>query len=93
MNNPFEIITEELAEIKALLKESYKDPIIDKNKRYSIKEAAELMKVSPLTIRNHIKRGNIKAERIGKGRKYTIRHDELFNSLNEVQSIKYKRDF
>ncbi|NAS32434.1 helix-turn-helix domain-containing protein [Flavobacteriaceae bacterium R38] len=58
-------------------------------KRYSIKEAAEILNVIPLTIRNHIKNGNIKAERFG--RKYYILHSELFDALNEVKSLKYKR--
>ena len=59
------------------------------NKRYSIKEAAEALGVFPTTIRNHIKKGNIKAEQLG--RKYFISHDELYDSLNEVKSLKYKR--
>lgn len=58
-------------------------------KRYSIKEAAELLDVIPLTVRKHIKNGNIKAERLG--RKYYIKHCDLFDSLNEVKSLKYKR--
>lgn len=59
------------------------------NKRYSIKEAAEILGVIPLTIRNHIKSGNLKAERFG--RKYFIQHSELFDALDEVKSLKYKR--
>ncbi|WP_406683317.1 helix-turn-helix domain-containing protein [Seonamhaeicola sp. MEBiC1930] len=58
-------------------------------KRYSIKEAAEILNVIPLTIRNHIKNGNIRAERFG--RKYYILHSELYDALNEVKSLKYKR--
>lgn len=60
-----------------------------KEKRYSINEAAEILGVIPLTIRNHIHNGNIKAEKLG--RKYFIKHSELFNSLDEVKSLKYKR--
>jgi len=59
------------------------------DKRYSIKEAAEILGVIPLTIRNHIRSGNIKAEKLG--RKYLIKHSELFDALNEVKSLKYKR--
>ena len=59
------------------------------NKRYSIKESAKILDVIPLTIRNHIKSGTIKAERFG--RKYYILHSELFGALNEVKSLKYKR--
>ncbi|WP_298423228.1 helix-turn-helix domain-containing protein [uncultured Kordia sp.] len=60
------------------------------DKRYSIKEAAEILNVTELTIRNHIKKGSIKAQQLGK-RKYYILHSELYNALNDVKSLKYKR--
>ncbi|MCK0130399.1 helix-turn-helix domain-containing protein [Flavobacteriaceae bacterium F08102] len=58
-------------------------------KRYSIKEVAELYGVIPLTVRNQIKKGNLKAEKFG--HKYYVQHSELFDSNGEVKSIKYKR--
>lgn len=90
MKNPFESLDKRLSNIEALLLDIKFKPKEDlTNKRYSIKEAANILSVTTLTIRNHIKSGNIKAERFG--RKFYILHSELYNSLNEVKSIKYKR--
>lgn len=90
MNNPFEILDSRLSNIESILLDIKHAPKpSSSSKRYSIKEAAELLDVIPLTIRKHIKKGNIKAERLG--RKYYIKHSELFDSLNEVKSIRYKR--
>lgn len=90
MNNPFETLDKRLSNIENILLDIKHKPKKDlSNKRYSIKEAAEILGVIPLTIRNYIKSGNIKAERLG--RKYYILHSELFDALNEVKSLKYKR--
>jgi len=90
MNNPFETLNKRLSNIEDILLDIKHKPKEDlSNKRYSIKEAAKILDVIPLTIRNHIKSGNIKAERLG--RKYYILHSELFDALNEVKSLKYKR--
>ncbi len=90
MENPFTSLEKRLSNIEDILLDIKHTPKEDlSNKRYSIKESAELLGVIPLTIRNHIKNGNIKAERLG--RKYYILHSELFNALNEVKSLKYKR--
>jgi len=90
MNNPFESIQVELVEIKSLVTKLLNKPEEDNsNKLYTLKEAASLLKVDRQTIRNHINRGNIKATFIG--RRILIPHVELFDSLNEVKSIKYKR--
>jgi excisionase family DNA binding protein len=56
---------------------------------YTVKEAADIFKVDKQTINNHILRGNINATTIG--RRILINHNELYNSLNEVKSVKYKR--
>ena len=90
MENPFEPLSKRLSNIEGLLIDLLHKPKEDlSNKRYSIKEAAKILDVIPLTIRNHIKSGNIKAERFG--RKYYILHSELFDALSEVKSLKYKR--
>ena len=60
------------------------------NKTYEVKEAAKIKRCSEQTIYKEIKKGNLKAEQFG--RKYLIPHSELFNSKNEVKSLKYKRD-
>ena len=90
MNNPFETINARLSNIEDLILDIKHAPKEDlSNKRYSIKEAAEILRVIPLTVRNHIKNGNLKAEQLG--RKYYIKHFDLYSSYNEVKSLKHKR--
>lgn len=90
MQNKFEIIIPELEEVKDLLLQLLNQPEKDlSNKMYTIKEAAKLLRVDRQTVRNHIDRGNISATFIG--RRILIQHVELFDSLNQVKSLKYKR--
>tara|TARA_R110002074_G_scaffold287618_1_gene459344 strand:- start:263 stop:535 length:273 start_codon:yes stop_codon:yes gene_type:complete len=90
MDNPFATLEKRLSNIEDILLDIKHKPKEDlTNKRYSIKEAAKILGVIPLTVRNYIKNGNLKAERLG--RKYYIKHSDLFNSFNEVKSLKYKR--
>ncbi len=90
MNNPFENIQGELTEIKNLVTQLLNKPEENlSNKLYTLNEAAGLLKVDRQTVRNHIDRGTITATFIG--RRILISHNELFDSLNEVKSIKYKR--
>lgn len=90
MQNPFETIQLELKELKGLVVQILEKPKEDlSQKKYTVKEAATILNVDSQTIRNHIERGNIKADFIG--RRILISHEELFSSLNEVKSIKYKR--
>lgn len=90
ITNPFEQL---FAEIRSLqsdvndLKELSKEDL--SQKLYTKKEAASILKVSEQTISNYIREGIIKAEIIG--RRVRIYHYELFNSLEEVKSLKYKR--
>lgn len=58
-------------------------------KNFSVKEAAVHLKVSDLTVRNYIKRGLIKADRIGS--RIIINRQNLESTLKEVKSLKYKR--
>lgn len=60
-----------------------------KSKNLSVKEAATLLKVSDITVRNYIKRGLIKADRLGA--RIIINRETLENTLKEVKSLKYKR--
>ncbi len=91
MQNPFEELKTELKEIKEMV---YKLLIVPKEdlseKMYTVKEASLLMGVDSQTIRNHIENGNIKATRLG-SRKIFINHNELYDSLQELKSLKYKR--
>jgi len=90
MQNKFEIIIPDLEEVKGLLHQLLNKPEEDlSSKMYTIKEAAKLLRVDRQTVRNHIDRGTINATFIG--RRILIPHMELFNALNEVKSIKYKR--
>ena len=90
MNNPFEAIQGELTEIKSLVTQLLKKPEEDlSNKLYTLNEAADILKVDRQTVRNHIDRGTVNATFIG--RRILIPHNELFDALNEVKSIKYKR--
>lgn len=83
----FQEVKQNQKELLRLIQSKPKEDL--SNKRYSIKEASEILGVIPLTIRNYIRSGNLKAERLG--RKYYIKHSDLYNALNEVKSLKYKR--
>ena len=90
MENPFTLLEKRLSNIENILLDIKHTPKEDlSNKRYSIKEAAEILGVTPQTVRNYIKNGNLKAEQLA--RKYYIKHFDLHNSYNEVKSLKYKR--
>lgn len=89
-SNPFQIILDEIGEVKNLLHSLKKEPELElKKKFYSFKEASEILKLDYQTIRSHVLKGNIKAEKIG--RFYRINHLDLMNALNEVKSLKYRR--
>lgn len=90
MNNPFDPIYNEIIELKGLVKQLLHKPEEDlSNKLYTLNESAEILKVDRQTVRNHISRGTINATFIG--RRILIPHKELYDALNEVKSIKYKR--
>ncbi|UOE40314.1 helix-turn-helix domain-containing protein [Chryseobacterium suipulveris] len=88
--NPFQTILDELDEVKQLLYSIRKEPELELKKRfYSMRESASILKVDYQTIRSHILKGNIKAEKIG--RFYRINHLDLMSALDDVKSLKYKR--
>ena len=88
--NPFQPIMDGLEELKELIYSIKKEPEIElKKKFYSFKEASEILKLDYQTVRSHVLKGNIKAEKIG--RFYRINHLDLMNALNEVKSLKYKK--
>ncbi|UGU14434.1 helix-turn-helix domain-containing protein [Sinomicrobium kalidii] len=92
MNNPFDTLQTELSEIKGMLTELLNQPKEDlSNKFYTINEAAGILKVDRQTVRNHIEKGHIQARRMKNGSRILIAHTELFDSLNEIKSLKYKR--
>lgn len=90
MNNPFETLNERLANIEALLLEIKHKPEEDqKPENLTVKETAQLLKVSEQSVHNYIKRGLIPA--IKMGRILLIKRADIEDSLTEVKSFKYKR--
>ncbi|MDI6046192.1 helix-turn-helix domain-containing protein [Flavobacterium yafengii] len=88
--NPFEEIHSDLNELKSLIKQIINTPKKDYSLNiYTIKEAAEYFKCSPQTVKSQIIFGNLKAFKIGSG--FRIKHDQIFDSNNEIKSLKYKR--
>jgi excisionase family DNA binding protein len=55
----------------------------------TIQEASKQLKVSEQTIRNYVKRGVIKANKVG--RRLLIETASIEKALTEVKSLKYKR--
>lgn len=90
------ITSEELRKIiKASTAESLK-AFYDEKKRnekksqnLSVRETATILNVSELTVRNYIRRGLIRAERIGN--RIFINRKKLEESMKEVKSLKYRR--
>lgn len=92
MQNPFETIQSELKELKGLVTQLLTEPKEDlSQKKYTLKQAAALFNVDTQTINNYIKKGRIKAEQIGVRSRILISHTELYDSLNQIKSLKYKR--
>ncbi|MFC4817067.1 MULTISPECIES: helix-turn-helix domain-containing protein [unclassified Flavobacterium] len=90
MNNPFEIIEQRLSNIENLLLDIKHKPIEEeKTENLTVKEAAELLKVSEQSIHNYIKRGFLPAQKVG--RILLIKRIDVEQSLQEVKSLKYKR--
>ena len=58
-------------------------------RKYTVKEAAIKYNVTDLTMRNWIKKGYVKGDKIG--RRVLIDVSELEKSLTEIKSLKYKR--
>jgi excisionase family DNA binding protein len=88
-----------LEELKVLVKTSVDNSLSEyysqKSKKenlsqnFTVKDAANFLNVSELTIRNYIKRGLIKADRLGN--RIIINRVKLEDSLKEFKSLKYRR--
>jgi excisionase family DNA binding protein len=90
MQNPFEILQNQIVELNCKIDILLSKPEEDTStKMYTLNEAAKIFRVDRQTVRNHIDRGNISATFIGS--RILIPYQEIFNSLNEVKSLKYKR--
>lgn len=62
---------------------------LNKNEKLSIQEVADECDVTDLTVHNWIKKGYIKAFKIG--RRVFIKRVDLDEALKEVKSLKYRR--
>lgn len=90
MNNPFELLNKRLANIETLLLEiKHKPEENEKSENLTVKEAAEVLKVSEQSVHNYIKKGLIPAQKLG--RVLLIKREDLDNALAEVKTLKYKR--
>lgn len=91
MNNPFEAITERLSIIENLLLEIRQKPFEEKQpENCTIKETAQLLKVSEQSIHNYVKRGFLPAQKLG--RILLVKRTDIDKALKEVKSLKYKRN-
>ena len=88
--NPFEAIDQRLSNIETLLLDIKHKPIEEeKSEHLTVKETAELIKVSEQTVHNYIKRGIFPAQKVS--RILLIKRTDLDNAMAEVKSLKYKR--
>lgn len=83
------IIDESLIGHKEELKKEIQQILNPPKSNYTVKEVAQKLSVTDLTVRNYISKGFIRAEKIG--RRVLISCSELDKSLKEIKSIKYKR--
>ncbi|MGY6649530.1 helix-turn-helix domain-containing protein [Wenyingzhuangia sp. IMCC45574] len=90
MSNPFEHIYKELFKLNEkfdlVLNQAENER---KNKLFTVEEASEFFRVDVQTTRAYIKKGLIKGQKVG--RKILIPYSEIFDSMDEVKSLKYKR--
>ena len=90
MTNPFELLNERLSNIETLLLEiKHKPEENEKPENLTVKETAEVLKVSEQSVHNYIKKGLIPAQKLG--RVLLIKREDLDNALAEVKTLKYKR--
>ncbi len=90
MTNPFETLNSRLANIETLLLEiKHKPKEEEKPENLTVKETAEVLKVSEQTVHSYIKKGFIPARKMG--RVLLIKRTDLDSALIEVKSLKYKR--
>ena len=88
--NPFEAIDLRLSNIESLLQDIKLKSIEEKKEEnLTIVDVAKILLVSKQSVYSYIRRGEIKAKRVG--RTYIINRADLDNAIKEVKSFKYKR--
>lgn len=60
-------------------------PIIDDGRRYSPREAAELLGVTPETVKSHCRKGKLKAKKVGPKQEWRILGSEIRLKRKEWQ--------
>ena len=89
-SNPFEVIDLRLSNIESLLLDiKHKSIEEKKEENLTIVDVAKILLVSKQSVYSYIRRGEIKAKRIG--RTYIISRADLDHATKEVKSLKYKR--
>ena len=90
-NNPFELIDLRLANIESLLLDiKHKSSEEKKEENLSIDEVAKILLVSKQSVYSYIRKGTIKAKKVG--RTFLINRIDLENATKEVKSLKYQRN-
>jgi len=90
MSNPFESINARFDKLESILLEIIEKPVEEsKPENLTVKESADFLKVSEQSIHNYIRKGFIKAHKMG--RIYLIKRTDIEEALKEVKSLKYKR--
>lgn len=95
MENILHIQTITKEEFKSIIEEVIDDKISslkesDKPENLTVKQASIKLNLSKQSIWNKIKNGTIPAKKLG--RKYIIDSTQLDNILQNVKSLKYRRD-
>jgi len=94
-----QIVSMTVTELEELIKKCVTDALSnfdfvalqsEKEEYCTRKEAASILRVALPTIDDYIKRGLIPASRVGS--RIRIKKSDLKDSMNEVKSLKYKRD-
>lgn len=86
-----EIIEERDQKIIALMNQTIKKAMGKDSKYLTAKEVAFELNLTPRTIRDKIKKGQIKAFRQDHGM-YLIDREEFFNNLTYYKSLRFKRE-
>lgn len=89
MQNPFEILLEQLSKIERKLEKIDQKTREEPEKQYTVKEVAEILRMTPQTVRKKIEEGIINADTSTKP--FLIPQSSLYNEQNQLKQLKYKR--
>lgn len=90
MGNPFDLINKKLELVDLKLDKLLNPPAENYNhKYYTVREAAKILKCTPQTVKNRIKRNEIKVK--PNVIPYRIPHYQIFDSEDHPIRMKYRR--